>query len=344
MNVSVEDIHWIEKVETDALGEVYCAETRVGQVEKVVLVRLFHRHDMDAEYFLESIAERQALVGRQISDQLLTSLRLGVVEGRAFDLFPYLSGSSLALLIQRAKQHREIFPLDVALFVAAKVANGLRVAFEAGLDGNHLVHGFMTPHLIRVSEEGAVAIGGLEIAPALHTLRSTATTFAQFFPYLAPEVRAGEAPHSSDDVYSLGAILFELLTLKPLASPADLRIDHSIPDELRYLLNRSVAPRFQRIQSVGEWLRELKALVIAEGWGASSPELSTFVAEIDDRVHPTNPDTSEFTAIDRKIFAQTLKQHQVDKDPSPELPTTDRDDLDRATDYQTAAVARDLLH
>ncbi len=354
MNESTDDIRWIERIETDVLGEIYCAEAQVRGSKEVVLVRLFDRQGVAPEEFLKRVAARRPWVGNRISDQLLTSHRLGVIEGRAFELTTYLSGTSLNTLIRKARQHREVFPLEVALFVAAKIANGLRAGYEASLDGNHIVHGFVTPHLVRVSEEGVVAVGGLETVPALRTFRGTAAAFSELFPYLSPEARTSEEPHVSDDVYSLGAILFELLTLKPLASPADLRIDSTIPAELRYFLNRSVASRFRRIQSVGQWLQELKALVVTAGWVASSTDLSAFIARVDHRLHPVRPDTSEFTAIDRKIFAQALKQQQASNDDTARSPEMEQaevtaeqpnliDELDRATDYQTAAVARDLL-
>lgn len=305
-----------QKIEEDVLGEVYCAAWS-GEAEaddEMMLVRLFERDGLDAERFLERTQSRQQLVGAELGDQVISSKLLGVANGRAFDLFPYVSGRSLAGLIEVATRQRETFPLEVALYVVGRLATGLGVAFRQEIEGECLVHGFVVPHLVRVSEEGGVSLGGLEAAPALHELQGTAATFAQLLPYLSPERRAGKPLHPADDVYSLGALLYQLLTLRPLGSPSDLRIEsQAIPSELRYFLARSVAERSRRIQSVVEWLRELKALVVQERWTASREDLSGFLAEVDERVRPFKPDTSQITAADREEFARLILEARAEK-------------------------------
>ena len=308
---SIGEFRLKQKIEEDVLGEVYCAAWPDGDQgdEEIVLLRLFDREALEPARFLKRIAARRWLVGADLGAQLTTSRRLGVADGRAFDLFPYVSGRSLASLIEVTTRQRETFPLEVALFIVERLAIGLGVAFRQEIDGECLEHGFVVPQLVRVSEEGGVILGGLETAPALRELRGTAPIFAQLFPYLSPERRAGEAPHPTDDVYSLGALLYRLLTLRPLASTGDLRAEsQAIPSELRYFLARSVAERSRRIQSVVEWLRELKALGAQEGWTATEHDLSAFLAEVDERVRPLKPDTSEITADDREEFARMIRE------------------------------------
>ncbi len=306
-----------QKIEEDVLGEVYCAawpgeDETAG--EETVLLRLFARDGLDPDRFLKQIEGRRPLIGSDLGGQMTTSRHLGVVDGRCFYLFPYVSGQSLASLIEVTTRQRETFPLEVALFIAGRLAIGLGTAYRQEIAGECLVHGFVVPQLVRISEEGSVTLGGLEAAPALHDFRGTASTFTQLFPYLSPERRSGEAPHPSDDVYSLGALLYRLLTLRPLASPSDLRADsQAIPSELRYFLARSVAERSRRIQSVVEWLRELKALVTQEGWTASAQDLSAFLAEVDERLRPFKPDTTEITADDLAEAARMLREARAKK-------------------------------
>lgn len=313
MNTTIGQFRLKQKIEEDVLGEVYCA-SRLGEASdesprEIVLLRLFKRGGLDPERFLAQIESRRQLVGAELGEQLTTSRELGVADGRAFDVFPYASGRSLYSLIEVTTRQRERFPLAVALFIAGRLATGLGVAFRQEIDGECLVHGFVLPHLIRVSEEGSVCLGGLETASALQDFRGTASTFAELLPYLSPERRAGRVSHPADDVYSLGALLYQLLTLRPLASASDLRAEsRAIPSELRYFLARSVAERSRRIQSVVEWLRELKALVVQEGWTASAQDLSSFLAEVDERVRPLKPDTTEITASDKEEYARIIRQ------------------------------------
>ncbi len=354
----------MEKVEEDVLGEVYCAAWQRDGKEEIVLLRLFERGGLDPDLFLERIADRGQLVGADLGEQLANSLRLGVVGDRAYDLFPYVSGHSLATLIRRTERQRETFPLEVALFIAGRLATGLGVAYRQEIAGEGLVHGFVVPWLVTISEEGGVTLGGLEAAPALRDFRGTARAFARLLPYMSPELRAGEPLHASDDVYSLGALLYELLTLRPLASASDLRVENrSIPSELQYFLARSVAERYRRIESVVDWLRELKALVVQEGWAATAQDLSTFVAEVDERVNPPKPDTTEFTAGDREAYAKAILKARAkaesrsaappdapEKTPEPaeviaEEPAAAEDDAPRqkGRSYETTELSRDLL-
>ncbi len=302
----------IQKLGEDALGELYCAAWPLGAgpaEEETVLLRLFDAQGFEPERFLERIAERQARVGARISDHLATSSHLGVADGRAFDAAPYTPGQTLASMIRLATKHRLSVPPEVALYIVARLAAGLGTASRQAAGGDGLLHGFLTSDLVMVSEEGEVRLCGLEAAPALREYRANAAAFARILPYLSPESTNCDEPHPSDDVYSLGALLFELVTLRPPASHADLRAEQTaIPSELRYLLDRSLAPRFRRIQSVVDWLRELKTLVIEENLGASACHLSEFLAEIDERVNPLKPDTSEITARDREALADAIEE------------------------------------
>ncbi len=350
MNDKLGQFRLMQKVEEDVLGEIYCAAWHQDESEEIVLLRLFELGGLEPKSFLERIAKRDQLVGADLGEQLTTSRRLGVVGDRAFDLFPYVSGQSLGALIRHTKRRHETFPLEVALYIAGRLATGLGVAHRQEIDGECLVHGFVVPWLVMISEEGGVSVGGLEAAPALRDFRGTASTFAQLLPYMSPELRSDEPLHASDDVYSLGALLYELLTLRPLGSASDLRVEtKAIPSELQYFLARSVAERYRRIQSVVEWLRELKALVVQEGWTATAQDLSAFVADVDERVRPLKPDTTEFTASDREAYAKAILEAKAASEspldeaaeaeedkPSPRRPKT-------GNGYETTELSRDML-
>ncbi len=345
-----------QKIEEDVLGEVYCvtlaeedgASGDPGSDESARsgLLRLFASDGLKTERFLEDIEDRRRLVGAELGEQVATSRRLGVADGRAYDFFSYVSGCSLMSQIEGATRQRERFPLEVALFIAGRLAIGLGVALRQEQDGGCLVHGFLVPHLIRISEEGSVVLGGLEVAPALADFRGNASTFAQLLPYMSPERRAGAPLHPADDVYSLGALLYQLLTLRPLASSSDLRIEsRAIPSELRYFLARSVAERPRRIQSVVEWLNELKALVVQEGWASTARDLSAFLAEIDERVRPPKPDTSEITADDREEFARMIRETREKQEASSSEVAAEDDDDQPAerTSYETSVITGEDL-
>lgn len=336
----------LQKIEEDVLGEVHCAAwTGDDGREETALLRLFDPRGVDPDGF-----------ERRIRGHLATSLRLGVAGGRAYDLFPYVSGQSLAALIRRARRRRKPLPLPVALFVAGRLAAALADAYRQQVDGEPAVHGFVVPCLARISEEGRIQLCGLEAAPALRAFRGTAADFCRLLPYLSPESAADGDLHPSDDVYSLGALVYELLTFKRLASASDLRDDSDdIPCELRYLLARSVAPRFLRVQSAVDWLRELKALVVQEGWGATAEDLSSFVAGVDERLHPPRHDSAEISAEDRELLAEAIRraraaavdEEAADAAPGPaaeEAGATDGEaEEEKPGGYDTSVIPKDVV-
>src|ERR1700722_5234042 len=94
-------------------------------------------------------------------------------------------------LAQRLAQGR--IPSGEALRCATLLAESLRKAHDEGR-----VHGFLTPH--------AVWLNGLAVELAVPAGQPTVT------PYTAPELLAGRLADRRSDIFSLGAILYEMLT------------------------------------------------------------------------------------------------------------------------------------
>ncbi len=314
MSETLGPYHLMHKVDEDVLGEIHCAGKDDDRRGQIVLIRLFERHCLDSYRFLEHVAGRQALLQTVNSPHLAASLQLGVADGRAFSVHPYLAGRTLSDWIHRATAKARVFPLGVALLVVGRIASGLQAAFRkttgsAQTGGLKLLHGFLTPHLVMVTGQGGVKLLSLDIAPALRDFRGTAAAFQQILPYLAPESPAAKEPHPSDDVYSLGALLYEMLTLKPLRSGLDLRRaelgPRTVQDDLRYFLQRSVAPRFRRLQSVVEWLQELKALVVGGDLAATPRDLAAFLASLDEPPRPRETETTVLDAADVRAALAT---------------------------------------
>jgi TonB family protein len=138
-----------------------------------------------------------------------------------------------------------------------------------------------------VSNEGETRVLGFEAAPGL--AEQAGSLPGEITRYLAPEVVAGQPVERSDDAFTLGAILWELLACKPLpkAGPgghaavidgAQVAYDGSaFPAEIAALLKRSLVPRGQRIADAAAWHKALSQLMADAGFAATTFNLAFFM-------------------------------------------------------------------
>ncbi len=264
-----------KRLGVDDLGESYRAGRVAGaSIERIVLLRLFNGRAIDRPGLWRSVAARGPVQKLLTSARLAEGIELGVVAGTPFAAYAYVSGPNLLELLRRARAKPFPIPTEHALFIAERTAQRLAAARETRIQGQRLHHGFLVPALVSLSVEGEVQVLGAELAPGLraqHLLRAE----PEIAPYLAPEAAADGAVHPADDVYSLAAILFELVTGE--APPADgeerdsalagARLatdDTPLPQPLAELLRNSLTAREGRISGVDKWHGVL-ARLIAQG-------------------------------------------------------------------------------
>ncbi len=264
----------LKKLSEDALGETFRAG-RIGKqgLERVVLLRVFNGQGLDGDKLGQRMQTRAAVQQALKSPNLGQGVDLGQVRGVPYVAYDYVSGRSLAQLAEQAAKKRLPMPLDHALLMAERIALGLAVAYETRMGDERLLHGFVTPHLVLVSNEGELRLLGFEASTGLRESAGHPLVKEAVGRYLAPELAAGQAPAKSDDVYSLGAILYELLTGQkaPAFVPGGLAavIDQAVVaadggnlhPELANLLKRSLVGRDQRIGDAVTWHKTLAKLM-----------------------------------------------------------------------------------
>lgn len=128
-------------------------------------------------------------------------------DGRVAIATEFVRGINLKERIRRVAP----FPLAVAVDIAAAVAEALEYAGSQGF-----AHGDLRPENILVSPEGQVKLADFGIGAAVcASSRLQMSALLHSAHYLPPEVAQGKLPSPPSDVYSLGAILFEMLAGQP---------------------------------------------------------------------------------------------------------------------------------
>ncbi len=280
----------LKKLSEDALGESFRAG-RIGKhgLERVVLLRVFNGQGLDGEKLGQRMQVRAAVQQALKSPNLGQGVDLGQVRGVPYAAYDYVSGRSLAQLAEQATKKRSPVPLDHALLMAERIALGLAVAYETRLGDERVLHGCLTPQQVLVSNEGELRVLGFEASTGLREFASHPLLKEAIGRYLAPEALAGQPPSKADDVWSVAAILYELLTGQrlPLAAAGGhvALVDQAVvaadggnlhPD-LANLLKRSLVPREQRIGDVVTWHKTLAKLMFDGQYNPTTFNLAFFM-------------------------------------------------------------------
>lgn len=231
---------------SDPFGAVHRAVVIAGNsFDRHVLVRTFSE-----ELFQAGMNTRLAEAGRVVP--LLGGAKVfglgyridgGKVPHVAWDLVP---GRSLAQLIEKAKQEQIPFGVDHALTVIQGVAQGIVQMQAKGVS-----HGVLSPHSVWVSLEGATQVFDAPYAALTRSLLAKAPGAKQ---KLAAYLQ-GPEDALQQDLFALGAMLYELLTFERLPVGGDLQSaleratlkaaqeENPIPAEIRAFLGRLLLGR-----------------------------------------------------------------------------------------------------
>jgi TonB family protein len=280
----------LKKLTEDALGETFRA-CKVGQqgMEQVVLLRVFNGKGLDGERLWARVSGQSTVQEILKSPNIGNGVDLGRVRSFPYAAYDYISGKNLATVFAQSARQLSPIPTDHALLIAERLSLALAAAYESRVADERVLHGFVVPHLVMISNEGETRLLGFEVAPGLRQLAAGGWQDETIRPYLSPETLAGGGIGKSDDVYSLGAILFELLTGERLpAAPAEgcaALIDRAtlcnegapLPAPVAALLKKSLVPHDQRIADAVTWHKTLSKLMIDGHFSPTTFNLAFFM-------------------------------------------------------------------
>lgn len=174
-----------------------------------VVVKLFHARTSDSGYARE-LRELNRPLASAGHPGVLRPLELGMAKDRLAVVRPDVGGFSLGQVMQRLSSRDVYLQPNVALRLIQELVAVIDSAHQAGA-----IHGALTPGNALVSPEGRPAVCDFGVLRALngvpHLRRSFGASGRRA--YRAPELLKGEPPTAVSDVYSLGALAYELLTL-----------------------------------------------------------------------------------------------------------------------------------
>jgi len=190
-----------ELVGHGGMSSVYKAHDSL--LERHVALKVLHEQYAGDEDFVERFKREARLVAQLQHPNIVTVIDRGEEDDRQYIVFEYIEGENLKELVVR----RGRLEVREALEIALEVARGLAFAHDNGL-----IHRDVKPQNVLLNGDGRAKVTDFGIARTLDVDGMTQTgTVLGTSNYIAPEQASGNRVDAHSDVYSLGAVLYELL-------------------------------------------------------------------------------------------------------------------------------------
>jgi len=270
----------VEKLGEGGMGVVYKAEDT--KLHRFVALKFLPPHVSDDEAAQRFVNEAHAVSALDHPNICAIYEIDQTPEGQMFIVMPCYEGASLHAMIQRGP-----LGLDPAVDIAGQVAKGLTKAHEKGI-----IHRDIKPGNILVTSDGLSKIVDFGLAKlATQTRLTRAGTTVGTVMYMSPEQAKGEDTDQRSDIWSLGVVLYEMVTGRPpfrgeheqaiiysILNQAPDPVGRVVPSSPKSLdrilskaLAKSPADRYQRMSELAADLDLLKESLQKESKAQTAP-------------------------------------------------------------------------
>ena len=206
------------KLGSGGMADVYLAEDQeLGR--RVALKLLDERHAADEQFVERFRREAQSAAGLN-HPNIVSIFDRGYAEGTYYIAMEYLDGRTLKELLVRNGPT----PIPIAIDYARQILGALAFAHRNGI-----VHRDIKPHNIVVGSDGRLKVTDFGIARSGASQMTEAGSIVGTAQYLSPEQARGAPVDPRSDLYSLGIVLYEMLTGKvPFTgdTPVEIAMKH----------------------------------------------------------------------------------------------------------------------
>ncbi len=228
----------VEKLAQGGMAEIYRAQAQgFGGFQKPVIVKTILPCLSADERFVKQFVNEAKLSSMLSHSNIVQVFDFGRIGADYFIVMEYVDGTDLRSVVRGCRAKNVWMPVDLALHVAMRVLKGLGAVHgrrDAALQPLGLVHRDVSPQNVLVSRVGEVKLTDFGIARARG--ERAGGEVQGNYGYMPPEQATGEPLDARADLYALGMVLYELVTLQnPFA-------DRDLQEVLRRIRESKVAP------------------------------------------------------------------------------------------------------
>ncbi len=255
----------IKSIGEGGMANVYLAWDTI--LEREVAVKILRGDLAEDEKFVRRFQREANAASSLRHPNIVEMYDVGEDNGKYFIVMEYVDGKTLKSLIKK----RGALNLNEAIDIMLQLASGIACAHDS-----YIIHRDIKPQNVLILEDGRVKITDFGIAMALNSNELTQTNSVMgSVHYLPPEQASGSGSTIKSDIYSLGILMFELLTgsvpfkgdnaveiaIKHMKDPIPsvCNINPSIPQSVENIILKATAKNPKnRYDSVSEMYEDLK--------------------------------------------------------------------------------------
>jgi len=291
----------LEKIGSGGMAEIFKAVAQGAEEFQKVLVikRILLPYSKDPAFVEMFVSEAKITAPLQHAN-LVSIHEFNEVDGQYFLAMEYVHGRDLQKMMARANKMDQRVPQALALFIVGEVCKALRHAYNAKDPYGkkmRIIHRDVSPSNILISYDGDVKVTDFGVAKATTSKDNQGGVLKGKLGYMSPEQVLGRELDQRSDLFSLGIILFECLTLKRLflgrtdlqtlinVRDADIErrltrhpeIEEPVADILRKALEKDADKRYE---DATEMLADLEDQLFATGKRVGPDMLSALMREL----------------------------------------------------------------
>ncbi len=317
----------VRKIFEGGMGIVYEAEQHGARnFVKRVALKVIRQNYANQKSFIENFVGEAKLVADLIHTNIVQTYQLGEARGIYFIAMELIRGVNLEQFSQQLTDKERKLPLELAVFIASRVARGLAYAHaKTDKDGNPLglVHRDVSFKNIMIAFEGDVKLTDFGIAKARGFLEDKeGDVVAGKADYMSPEQADFQITDNRSDIFSTGVVLANLILghnvfkgetpeesrdkIMKMAIPDFRQLDKRVDDRLNEILQRVLVHDVsQRYPNSEELLYDLEHYIYHKGYGPTNETLGRYIRELFGQNVPPAVKKGDQTTVLKRVTEPT---------------------------------------
>ena len=209
----------IEKIASGGMAEMWKAKQRGPEgFEKIVAIKRILPHLVENEDFITMFIDEGKVAAQLTHPNIAQIYELGEEDGSYYIAMEYIAGRDLREVMRTGRRVNNPFRIELGVQIASKLLAGLHYAHrKKGFNNEDLniVHRDVSPANILISYEGEVKLVDFGIAKA--AAKNSVTQIGALkgkILYMSPEQASGQPVDRRSDIFSVGVLLYEMITGK----------------------------------------------------------------------------------------------------------------------------------